>query len=1456
MPFAGELLKRDQLLVGDSGTYRVVKPLGLPGATARVYQLIREKDELKFALKLMQSGLPLEMQKRFQDEMVNLQRLRSAEDRFGAKHIPAIIESSDLQQPATQELRRLLKNPFMIMDFAEGEDIDSLIKERNFLLENEALEISSQFAEVLYVLHSVNLTYTDMKLSNLFWNVEERQLTVIDWNVIAENRLNEDAPKDRLRAASYLYQMVMGSAIELSSTAEGVINQSYRRIESFKKLSEGTKSFLIKAFHPNLDSRHGANNSQLDCTREFMNDLKNHLQRFMLPNTKLIEEGKSAVDDRQWQDALLYLDIAERKSDIEANPALYAELQDDLKKVRTEAKKIERSAFYSGNGRYINGLYEEALDDFEKAMDDDPYDEEARYFAILAKFAFKVGEEKYLILREALKECVNALLNDHLDLADNALNRLPEQVSNEEEINSLKAEIKIRDFVPKGRLSLREFNFKEAQKFFRSAYQERDNLLYVETLEDNIGDLNEFYKQSEDMEILNKEGEAYFEEENFREAAWNLWQAKRIAEGSKKAYEKFLKAYTLDKIRTYIESGNVEMALAECDRTSKFEDDSKFIKYKKQVIDARIEHLRMLADNAFKQKNYSDAKEYIQEIIDRRPDDKAAHAKKEEIDKAYASGYREIIEKQETKLRAAASIEACEKAIQFIEEQMFQKFDEGKQFIQRTGKLREQLIFVGISFDNLGKEGNLAAQGKILDKAIVKNWTLKQGDPQKLKKELEAKLLNNNLNQIQTYLIHNKCDEALKLGDALIKRELPKEKIITINNYIKSANKLAEVVKEFRQVKERESRISPNSEDLLFEKLKLEKDLLLLVKRMKKIVPNLEAPQEIHEYDERLQELIQRVKDEIQSSSSQAHICLLNNNFQNGKKISLRLNEILAILNEFDEIENTGLKKWKIWNQEFSDLIWLLENKSVEMAANNYSIIKKLCNLAKNQNVKRKISALKKLDFDEYELYEIELDKLAQFKEQSPLVFWLYNYLMNKVQRNRIWKTMDKEPSWAEQLINQYIEKNERPYFEDALRLRKEVDNFFDSQKKIESENEINLEQLEDLVKHATDLEPRINNFPELKGKEVNNQLIKQISKLKKLISTKKKKLTGEYSDSLEQIFKKILKTEKEPLLRIPLKDEAQQIIERLRNLNKKKGGQFEQRLQRILKELGDISEKDINAKDQKRLNEFQRRVFEQCFDENYKDVDQCLEMFKEDSYFCELIKDYKKRHKNLEYRLKDLKRKDNKKYFKELLKLREIFGVFPELHKAIEDTKQKIFREDNQENFKKISESFPKARAPKDWRDLNSRLEKVVPSFLSEQDREEYSRIKTETENQLFMRDHINKEDLGSYLADGENEHTEKWIRAFIWNIRERNGEFNLPDHLFDSIKNCQLNWLEQKVLLFKSLELVRLIEYLRQELLYLKNMLKGTEGEFNRESIKYKTGIKNREREPVPKNTKKDLF
>ena len=798
-----DLLQKDTKLTAFTGTYRVEKPLGLAGATGEVFRTVREQDGRLFALKVMHAGLSSDVQKRFTDEMTILQRLRGAEDKFGTRHIPSLTESSNRQEDATQRLFEMLgRRPFMFMNYAEGSEVTKLLRDKGFLPESEAVEIMKQFAEVLYVIHGANFTYTDMKMDNLIWDANKKHLTVIDWNVVAEHRLETDAPRDRLRAAAYLYEMVLGFPLALAKTDLQVADQSYRRAEAFQRLTEGTRAFLLKAFHPDPASRHGKGGPQTACTQEFLQELKRHAARFAMPLDDLIERGESVYRDRLWQQALEDIDVAERRFTLDdLTSERYGHLRIRLEEIRAEMKKLGRSAFLSGHGRYNNALFAEALDDFKKALKDDPYDEEARLYAILAQLGLRLGENHYRQIKPPLEKCVAALLKDQLSVAESALKPLAQHDTARKapEIRSLQVEIEVRKAVSLGAQLLKEDRFEEAEQYFQNAYQKRDQLLYPELLEENLGDLEKLYGQAERLKGLLADGEAWLEQNKFREAVRAFWEAKTITQGSPQTTQQYEKARDLAVIQELFDAGEFAPALEKChEAASRYPKETTMERLKTLVFSARCKQLRSLASKAGSRREFHTEKEYLEQLLELIPDDEDTQSRLEKIREELSKGYREALDHLERKLESASTISIgdCDAAIKEAQENELDKHEAGKQFIEGVKNRRAPIVALSARLEALAEDGDVQGQIDLLAETESKNWLLPQGKtPKALRVDLQARRkeyreaiarLERDLEKAPSVV---KCEEVIQGA-----REKGYDKFVEGRQFIEKAQKLREAI--------------------------------------------------------------------------------------------------------------------------------------------------------------------------------------------------------------------------------------------------------------------------------------------------------------------------------------------------------------------------------------------------------------------------------------------------------------------------------------------------------------------------------------------------------------------------------------------------------------------------------------------------------------------------------------
>lgn len=1417
---AGDLSKKIRDLVGESGTYRVVKRLGLAGATSHVYQLKRQQDEKFFALKLMQPNLSREMKNHFQAEMVNLQRLRMAEDRAGTHHIPRIIESSDLDQPKTQELLRLLGNPFIIMDFADGKDINTLLTEKRSLSEEEALKIAQQFARVLLVIHGEGLTYTDMKLSNLIWKEETQHLMVIDWNVIAENRLETDAPKDRLRAAAYLFHMATGIPIELNISGAGAATQKYRRMEEFKNLSEGTQLFLKKAFHQDPLSRHGAGGTQLQCTREFLSDLTDHLDRFNLSTENLISEGETAFQDRQWEDAVLYLDLAARKLNIEEKPAQFTQLQEILEKSRNEANKLGRNAFYSGHGRYVNGLFNEALKDFKKAMQDDPYDEEARLYAILTQFALDQGEEIFLQFKQPLEECIGALLKGHFDMADNALNRLPGPTAREKAVRSLKAELIVRSAVQKGQQLLKEDKIKEALEFFRTANQEKDHILYVQPLEENLGSLTQLYRDVQDLETLYEEGKACIKQERFREAVSKFLKARKISQGSPFARKNFHFASHLNKIKTFLEEGRPENAFEQCNRTSRFDNEPVFRELKKKVSQAYAEQLRVWADHYFQAEKYIEAKDAIMELLKHKPDDEAAIVKLEEIDaKIEGGGYLEFLKQMKHDVEKDTSLATIDRTLEQLNNKGYKKFKEVQAFIREAEAKKEEITMLSEEFQDKQTLGDVEGQLDVLNKAIKIEVKLRQGEPNDLKKELLSKIQENHISKCQTHLMCCQPQRALDLANQLLFSELPEEKTRLLRQTVEKANQLLEVKQAYERLKKEKKNLPQNNETTPLGNYRWEYHHLRILNQMKQIEPALKVPLDLKETDAGIQALYQDLHDYAVSLQQQGNHCLLTPDFETAGKITAEMDEVLSILknlpdpaNTANNSNNTTTGRLRNWKREFSQVVAALENEKTDWAANYRVLVTKWLPLIENPRLKQMISILNAASQDQLETEAKEWEELENMTKDSPTAFWYYEFLNQERKNNRIWKAMAEDSSTAMALIQQTIPLQNREEYEKSLGVVKEVEEVLKNRARLDKEADSGLKEPAETLEQAIQLQQRLHEIPRLRDTKIEQRLTGHISGLRRIIAAGKKAIIKEHVGNLETILTELERRGEKHQQRINIEDKAKAEIEALEKLDQEKAIQFEKRLNHLLETFTDTIPQEArkSLKDWKYLTELQRLVCEKYQQEDKKDIDAYLREFRKIPEFEKQIPDYKKRHENVLYKLNRLSKDANIVPLAALKKLREEYGPFPEIDNAIKETKYEIAGENTRERFQQLFQEYQWARTIKEWQELGAGLEKIDASHLNEPDQAKYTKMKNDIQFHLIINEPIAWEHLLKFLENGEAEYLQKCINALERNVFRENLPYPLPQETLMNIERSERVWFSRKKVNIKSLHSWRWIKCL----------------------------------------------
>lgn len=1370
-----EIIKKDAILKGHTGDYRIIKPLGLAGATAQVFLTVREQDGKRFAFKLMHPDLSPEMQKHFKYEMVVLMKLRPYEDEMSNHHIPQIIESSDLLEEETQLLFEALnKRPFILMDFADGVSVETLLREKRIFPESEAVENARQFAEVLFVIHRAKLTYTDMKLNNLIWNPETRQLMVIDWNVVAEKRLERDAPKDRLRAATYLYQMTTGLSIDLKEdpqTGLQVANQDYRRKNAYKKLSVGTRKFLLKAFHLDLFSRHGKGGSQQLCTSEFYEELKTHADRFKMPLNDLIGRGEIAFKDKRWLEAYVDLDVAERRfilSEDEAIMEQYKHLQDILKTSKEEAEKLGRGAFRSGRGRYVNALYLEALEDLELALKDDPFDLEARMYAILTKLAISIKGHVYEKFKDPLEHCISAIMEGQLGLAKSALKPIPEAILNTPEIRSLLTEIEVREAVFKGHQLLITNELDEAEKSFQSAYQKRDQILYIDILEENLGSLHKLYELVEDLKSIYLIANEYLEKGEFRNAAREFLNAKLISQGSKFADEKYKEASTYEKIQNFLKTHDIERILKECHRASSLYPENPILQSLKNKVGDRLHEL---AAEASANKNFLEEQKYLRKLLELLPNDSAAKARLKEIQKELSERYKEELENFERYLNNNPSIENCKEVIQKISEKQHGLLEEKrKQFLKYVNKLHKDISSLSSKLDKYEAKEKFSKQLDLLAKAETNRWVLPQGNPSELRIRLQENHLQMKIQEIEKQLKSGKAQEARNLCQKVIKSQIEEKHHHSLQMLLEKANKLIEIQKQYKDVQKKFAEIKEENDNNNLESLKLHWNMLFYQREMIETQSTGNETDVKYQYKRKVEDLRVKTHELINNLYSQGIEFLANEEIISARKIQHQLNEIITAFINFNEEFKEEIKKYQGWYRQFVRSIEWLE---VDLPGLHHKqpslILQSFANLVEDDGLKQSILEFQSATEKSIDSIKEKLSVILLNTKNLPALAWLHRYLEREVVKNEFWQNLNSNVSDAVRLFYKsptYFRGDQECSC--ALDAVGRIDSFIQNQDLQRDSISLSWDQLKKAFTEAEVLLNEAQKYGRLKESNYITTLKNHIENLHQKIKKKETELKAELVKQIDGLLKELKGTEYDHEIRIELEAKIKGNIAELRYFDQLKAEEYEARLSTILKALPrEVLKKIAEYENYKRLTEFQRRKVD-------------VKIFNDSSEYLKSFEDqfqvYEKLESNMQFELKSTLKEPTSDTFQKLLQLREKYGDFPELSKAINEQRKELFKKNYEKRFIEIRESWEDVTLKADPGNVKDSLEQIQPELLTDSMQIEYLKVKDEVEKILILRDEISEDDFEDYLINNVENRAMKWLNALEWALKEKsNGRLGL---------------------------------------------------------------------------------
>jgi eukaryotic-like serine/threonine-protein kinase len=168
-------LQTDKILKGDRtgyfyGDYKIQYLIGA-GTFARVFRA--EKDGQVFAVKVLR--------KRFRDEVKEMEQFLR-EGRMGLKlRHPNIVSIVDVVADA--------RNPFLVMEFVEGQTLRELVKRRGKLPADLALRLMYEVASGLAYAASLGIAHRDLKLSNVLIS-SDGKAKLVDFGLAAMSDRN------------------------------------------------------------------------------------------------------------------------------------------------------------------------------------------------------------------------------------------------------------------------------------------------------------------------------------------------------------------------------------------------------------------------------------------------------------------------------------------------------------------------------------------------------------------------------------------------------------------------------------------------------------------------------------------------------------------------------------------------------------------------------------------------------------------------------------------------------------------------------------------------------------------------------------------------------------------------------------------------------------------------------------------------------------------------------------------------------------------------------------------------------------------------------------------------------------------------------------------------------------------------------------------------------------------
>lgn len=292
--------------------------------------------------------------------------------------------------PKVYDQQRSGEQRFFVMDLAPGQPLDQLLRgQPGYLNERDALTLVEQLCRVFSCLHEeLRRSYLDFQPRNVFWDAGQRQIMVIDWNLLSEKG-KADVAADQYVLGRLLYRLTVG--VDLPRRGQGEASR-------WREVSLGMQLILQRALHRNPARRYAT-------AEELRQAIVRQLERWSMGADALVQQAgksnnafKSAGEEeekrRKLEEAAISLDMAGRVeqglSPIIAEK-VYPTVKQEVHAAYDRNKPLEEGKHQITLGkRFASAIdYEKAVEQFRVAFEEAP------------DFALRLEAARWFLLAQA-----------------------------------------------------------------------------------------------------------------------------------------------------------------------------------------------------------------------------------------------------------------------------------------------------------------------------------------------------------------------------------------------------------------------------------------------------------------------------------------------------------------------------------------------------------------------------------------------------------------------------------------------------------------------------------------------------------------------------------------------------------------------------------------------------------------------------------------------------------------------------------------------------------------------------------------------------------------------------------------------------------------------------------------------------------------------------------------------